>query len=77
MGGLFGGILVVFVLAVTIVAVIRRRREKAPIQDYDYIGPPQLPARPQGITTSSNVAYISTIPTQANTAYASTLEMQP
>ena len=90
-GGLLGGILVILVLAVTVVAVIRRRREKAHIQDYyDYIGPPKLP-RPQVIITSSNVAYTSSIevqsmrnaalanaiPTQANAAYASSLEMQP
>ena len=72
-------------------AIIRKRREKAPIQDYDYVGPPELPPRPQVIITSSNVAYTSsnaiqgmrnpvfanTIQTQANTAYASVLEMQP
>ena len=90
-GGLLGGILLVFILAVTAVAIIRKRREKAPIQDYDYVGPPELPRRPQVIITSSNVAYTSnnaiqgmrnaasanTIQTQANTAYASVLEMQP
>ena len=70
-------------------AAIRRRREKVPIEDHDYVDPPELPW-PREIITSSNVAYASSIEirgmrnaafdkiieTQANTAYASRLEMQ-
>ena len=86
MGGLLSVILVAIVLAVAVVVVIRGRRKKAPIQDYDYVGPPQLPPpRSQVIITSANVAYAeirsstasASIQTQANTAYASSLEIQP
>ena len=90
MGGLLGGILVAIVLAVTVVVVIRGRHENSPTQDYDYVGPPELPPpRSKVIITSSNVAYASNIDvqgnttsasdiqTQANTAYASSLEIQP
>ena len=85
MGGLLGGILVAIVLAVAVVVVIRGRHKKAPIQDYDYVGPPELPPISQVIITSANVAYAeirsstasASIQTQANTAYASSLEIQP
>ena len=85
MGGLLGVILVAIVLAVAVVVVIRGRRKRAPIQDNDYIDPPQLPPKSQVIITSANVAYAeirsstasASIQTQANTAYASSLEIQP
>ena len=71
---------ILLIAAVLIVTVVRfvlcvqtsRNKGTVPTNMYDTVRPPQLPPRPDTITTDVNAAYASSIQTQHNTAYAST-----
>ena len=82
MVGALGALAVVAFLIATVAVVIAvrvqlsRKKEEIPSVEYEVeyevVGPPQQPRRPDPIPTDVNVAYASTIQTHPNAAYAST-----
>ena len=70
--GTLGAILAVVAVVIAVRVQLSRKKEEVPTVEYEVVGPPQLPPRPDPITADENVAYASIIQTHPNAAYDAT-----